>query len=829
MRPINRSSTCALSALALAAATLAVATSPADGAEAVHDRVVSANPADFTPNVEDGKVESMVQVGNRIIAVGTFSRVTPVGGATVTRNSIFAFNATTGALDNTFRPNVGTAEVAEVVDAGDGSTVYIGGRFTSVNGTAVPGRIARINATTGALVTAFNAPRISGGVTDMQLVNGRLYVGGSFTTVGGQPNDLLMALNPTTGANTGHLNLDFANTWNGGALTVKHFDISDDGTTLVAVGNWRDVNGQSRPQIVMVDTSGATATLSGWATQRYATDCAPVFDTYMRDVDIAPSGKFMVVVATGAYSGGVGSGTLCDTAARWEIGPQTAGQDPTWVDYSGGDTLTQVKVSGPEIYVGGHNRWVNNPFAGDAAGPGSVPREGLAVLDPRNGLPYSWNPGRARGVGVWEFLPTDAGLWIGHDTNRLGRETHKRLAFMPLAGGTVRPPEQTGTLPGDVYLLGQPAPASNGHWIARINAGGPLLLATDNGPNWQADTAAQPSPYRNGNSNDADWGDLPIGRTANVPTSTPQAIFSTERWSPDDSPNMQWDIPAPVGHSITVRLYLSNGCDCTEQVGQRQFNVNVEGGPVELSSYDIVADVGDQVGTMKSYNFTSDGNVDIDFSHVVENPLINGIEIIDNDVPAPGPGAGDTVVDRDFTGTAVTGNTSVANGGQAWSAARGAVMVDNTLYTGWSDGTLKARTFNGTTFGAASNVDLHGLTSFANEIPNITAMFYDRSAARLYYTLAGQARLYYRYFEPESRIVGAVRFDGPANGNGVDWSQIAGMFLAGGNLYIANSATGRLARVAWSDGPTGTLSAPISGPGIDGNDWRARGEFLFAG
>jgi len=801
----------------------------AAGSEAIHDRIVSANPENFTPNVEGGKVDAMVQVGNRIIAVGKFTQVTPVGGSTVTRNNIFAFNATTGTLDNGFTPNVGTAEVFDIVDAGDG-TVYIGGLFTSVNGTAVPGRVARINATTGALVSAFAAPRLNKGITDMQLINGRLYIGGSFTTIGGQPNELLAALNPTTGGNTGHLNLNFADTWNGGSLGIKHFDISDNGAMLVAVGNFRNVNAQSRPQIVMVDTSGATATLSSWATDRYTTDCASVFDTYMRDVDIAPSGDYFIVAATGAFSGGVGSGTLCDTVTRWELGPQGAGQQPTWADYSGGDTLTQVKVTGPAIYVGGHQRWMNNPFVGDAVGPGAVPREGLAAVDPRNGLPFSWNPGRARGVGVWEFLPTTAGLWIGHDTNRVGGETHKRIALMPLTGGVQPPPENTGSLPGHVYLLGQSAGAASGHWIARVNAGGPTQLATDNGPDWSADTSDQPSPFRNGNSNDADWGDLPFGRTANVPASTPQGIFSTERWSPDDSPNMQWDFPAPVGHQLEVRLYLANGCDCTENVGDRVFNINIEGGPVELSNYDIVADVGDQVGTMKAYTITSDGNVDIDFSHVVENPLINGIEIIDNNVPAPGPDANNTVTDRSFTGSTVTSSVAGPTGAQAWSNARGAVMIDNTVYTGWSDGTLKARTFNGTTWGAATNVNLFGLTSFANELPNITGMFYDKVTARLYYTLAGQPQLYYRYFEPESRVVGAVRFDGPGNGNGVDWRTTSGMFLANGSLYIGDSATGDLRRVGWSNsGLTGTLSAPLSGPTIDGFDWRTRGMFLYAG
>jgi hypothetical protein len=817
-----------LGLVAVTATVVAVgAIAQVQAVEPVQDRIVSANPENFTPNVEDGKVESMVQVGSRIIAVGKFTKVTPTGGPTVTRNSIFAFNATTGAIDTSFVPNVGTKEVSEVVDAGDG-TVYIGGLFSSVNGAKSTAKVARINATTGAVVSTFKSPKPVGGISDMQLANGKLYIGGAFTSVSGHPRTLLAALNATTGADTNTLGVTFTDTWNGGALGIKHFDISDDGSTLAAVGNFKTVDGQSRPQIVMLDLTGPTAQVSDWATQRYTTNCASVFDTYLRDVDIAPSGDYMVVVATGAQSGGVGSGTLCDSASRWDLGSATdaPGQDPRWVDYSGGDTFTQAKVTGPVVYVGGHFRWVNNPFNADSAGQGAVPRSGLAALDPRNGLPFAWNPSRDRGVGVWEFLPTTVGLWVGHDTNHTGGEIRKRIALFPLLGGAQLPGELTGSLPGDVYLLGQSA-GTNGHWVARIDTAGPTQLATDNGPDWATDTAESPSPYRNSDSNAADWGSLPISRGANLPASTPTGIFSTERWSSNDSPGMQWDIPAPVGDHLTVRLYFSNGCSCTASPGQRTFDVSIDNAQV-LNDYDVVADVGNQVGTMKSFDVTSDGHVNIDFSHVVENPLLNGIEIIDNDVPVPAAGASDTVVDRSFDGTTASDQT-VPNGGQTWSNARGAVMIDNTVYTGWSDGTLQARTFNGTAFGPATNVDLHGLTNFANEIPNITGMFYDRLAGRLYYTLSGQSQLFYRYFTPQSQVVGAVRFNGPASGSGLDFGNASGMFLAGGNLYVGSSTSGNLAEAPWSSGSLTGPAADVSGPSIDGKDWRAKATFLYTG
>jgi hypothetical protein len=211
------------------------------------------------------------------------------------------------------------------------------------------------------------------------------------------------------------------------------------------------VAGLRRDQIVMLDLAIRPVTVSIWATTRYQQQCSASFATYMRDVDVSPDGSYFVAATTGAYR----AGSLCDTAARWETGATGPGQQPTWADYTGGDTLYSVAVTGAAVYVGGHQRWMNNSFAADRAGPGAVAREGIAALDPVNGLPLSWNPGRDRGVGVFALVATAQGLWIGSDTERIGRyEHHARIAFVPLAGGTPVPEPRVGTLPGDLFRLG---------------------------------------------------------------------------------------------------------------------------------------------------------------------------------------------------------------------------------------------------------------------------------------------------------------------------------------------------------------------------------------
>ena len=112
----------------------------------------------------------------------------------------------------------------------------------------------------------------------------------------------------------------------------------------------------------------------------------------------------------------------------------------------------------------------------------------------------------------------------------------------------------------------------------------------------------------------------------------------------------------------------------------------------------------------------------------------------------------------------------------------------------------------------------------------MTSAFYDPATGRLYYTLSGQSSLYYRYFEPQSQIVGGVRFTAQASTADISWSQVSGAFLVGSALYFGNSTNGNLSKTQWANNATVTgTRTTVSGPGIDGNDWRARGLVLVNG
>ncbi len=434
-------------ALTVAVVAALVASVPPAAANVAQDAIVSANPANWTPNVLDGEIYSFVEIGNKIYAAGQFTQVQAATGGTIySRKNLFAFNATTGAIDTNFAPTFDNV-VKSLAVAPDGN-LFAGGYFNSVNGDTTVRKLVKLNPATGQRITAFSA-NANGQVWEIRVWGTRLLVGGRFTSIKNVARDRLAALDTTTGAVDPNLNFTITDPHTSDSVPwVYAMDVSPDGSKLVVIGNFMKINGESRPQVGVIDLSTTPATLADWQTDRYEPLCFDwAFDTYMRDVEFSPDGSYFVIASTG---GGV-TGTLCDTVARWNSDATGSGLEPAWVDVAGGDTLWGLAITGTAVYVGGHQRWLNNYYGVDFAGPGAVVRSGIAALDPTNGVPFSWNPGRSRGTAVFDMFATDEGLWVGSDTDQIGGETHRKIAFFPLAGGTTPPSNDPYTLPGDLY------------------------------------------------------------------------------------------------------------------------------------------------------------------------------------------------------------------------------------------------------------------------------------------------------------------------------------------------------------------------------------------
>jgi PKD repeat protein len=429
---------------------LAALTAPLGSAQAASygpGSLVKTVPVSGTPHVLDGRVSTIAEVGNTIILGGTFTQTRNNDSTDVIlRSRLVAFDKTTKKISTTFLPNP-NGDVEVVLPAPDGKSVYVGGSFSSIAGAAVK-NLAQVNIADGSLVSTFNPATVDGRVLDLRLSNNRLWIAGAFTHVAGKAQRALATVNPVTGKFDAYMTQVIAGLHYGGTTTVLKIDINTQGTRLIALGNFDTIGGVKHHQLLMLDLTGTTSTTANWQTAFYETACSKSFNSYMRDLDFAPDGTFFVVSTTGAYGG---AGIACDSTARFETDAAGNGVKPSWIDNTGGDTTYAVEVTSSVVYTGGHARWQNNAFAADKAGMGAVSRPGIAALDPLNGLPLSWNPTRDRGVGVFDFLVDDLGLWVASDTTRIGADyLRSRIALLPI-GGTTFPGVKTPSLPNDVY------------------------------------------------------------------------------------------------------------------------------------------------------------------------------------------------------------------------------------------------------------------------------------------------------------------------------------------------------------------------------------------
>jgi Ca2+-binding RTX toxin-like protein len=203
---------------------------------------VSSSPDAGTINT-DGRISAILSVGNRIYLGGSFTHVDGVE-----RNHLAAIDASTGQLTN-WNPAANN-NVFSLAASPDGSTIYAGGGFTEVGGTARR-RLVSLDASSGTVNTDFNIA-LGAPVRAIAVSGNSLYIGGDFTSVKGQSRSRLALINGTTG----DLDPNWVPTADSSVWTLV---FSPDGSRIYAGGDFANVSGQPRPYLVGLDpTTGAT-------------------------------------------------------------------------------------------------------------------------------------------------------------------------------------------------------------------------------------------------------------------------------------------------------------------------------------------------------------------------------------------------------------------------------------------------------------------------------------------------------------------------------------------------------------------------------------------
>jgi len=144
------------------------------------------------------------QTSENVLAIAVSENIVYVGGTLATlggaaRLDLAALDATTGAV-RSWDPHIDQIGQRGIdALATHGNNLYVAGNITSIGGEADTGLVA-VDLTTG-LVAPWT-PQPNGIVHALSIVGDTLYVGGTFTRIGGQPRKGVAAFDLSTGALT---------------------------------------------------------------------------------------------------------------------------------------------------------------------------------------------------------------------------------------------------------------------------------------------------------------------------------------------------------------------------------------------------------------------------------------------------------------------------------------------------------------------------------------------------------------------------------------------------------------------------------------------------
>ncbi len=454
------------------------------------------------------------------------------GGARVTRRGLMAIDAATGDLIGSFSPDFtqdgARAEVRSLEISPDGSKLYVGGKFTHVDGLSRP-RLAQLNAVTGAVNGWRPQPYAPVNALEITDDGSVLYAGGLFKKVGPATRNMLAAFDMD---NNGSLM-----SWSPQVTQVTPIycpgrcwpnvlglDLSPDESTLYFSGSFAHVNGISRNNVAAVDAITGTVR---------------PFDPNVLTLGNKPSTNIVSeIVATNNRVYFCGDFWALGVGANRHSSPNLAGVNPTtgrydtnWIATTDGGT-NDCAVVGDALVVGGHFDYAGGEHAGPDPEDTGVYRKHVAAISLSNGSVQSWNPSANSTPGLYAIAASPTKLGIGGDFLTINGDEQAGFAQFSLSADTTAP-----TVPG------KPSGVSNSDSTIDLT----WSASTDN----QATTLTY-QIYRDG-------GGSPVGSVASASTTTVTytdtdlAAGSTHTYRVRASDGQNTSNLSPVSNPITVQ------------------------------------------------------------------------------------------------------------------------------------------------------------------------------------------------------------------------------------------------------------------------------------
>ncbi|MBV8036478.1 hypothetical protein [Roseateles sp.] len=391
-------------------------------------------------------VKGLALIGNTLYIGGAFG--------------LAALDASTGAI----RPwqvalNGPVAQIASL-----DNTVYFGGTFDVVNGVKRT-CLAAVDGTTGTLAAWSPEPRRDNNTPDIRRIvasGSTVYVGGTFSAMGGKNRMSVAALDATSGA---ALSWDAALASPNGIVNV--YDLAVDGAVVYVGGEFSTAGGAQRASIAALDAvSGAALPWSPSLT----------LDAYQ-----GPTVSALAVTADSVILAGQFALPNSQTVQRFAAIDKKTGAPRNWID-SEGATVQSLTVVGNTVWAGGKmsllggqlrnglaaidtatgalTAWNPQPVFADPRFPpttaalavdgtnvyvagnftviGGVPRSGLAKVDTSTGSVLPWNPVMTGGVRVLNV--SNGTLYVaGVGIDSVNGQPRKNLAAFDALSGTLKP------------------------------------------------------------------------------------------------------------------------------------------------------------------------------------------------------------------------------------------------------------------------------------------------------------------------------------------------------------------------------------------------------
>jgi trimeric autotransporter adhesin len=392
------------------------------------------NPGASNPN---SIVYALLVHGSTVYVGGDFDNI---GGQS--RHRIAALRADSGSA-TLWDPNSSSTVYAL---AAYGSTIYAGGAFNDIGGQSRSGIVA-LDESTGFL-TSWDANAPSGSVVQAIALSNPLigepliYVGGNFTSMGGQPRNFMAALDAQFG---------FATEWSPNPdAPVSTLALSPTSpTTIYAGGQFTSIAGQPRNFVAALDTTGLATSWVSHASRDVRALAADASTVYV-------GGDFIVLgaqlrnrlaalnVKTGlptswnpnanngvnalavsgslVYVGGNFTGIGGQTRNRIAAVDAVTGFATSWNPDANAAVLS-LAVSGGTVYAGGNFGTI-----------GSAGRNFIAALSTATGLAAGWNP---NANGTVQCLALAGGVvYAGGNFSNIGGQGRNRIAALSAATGT---------------------------------------------------------------------------------------------------------------------------------------------------------------------------------------------------------------------------------------------------------------------------------------------------------------------------------------------------------------------------------------------------------